>query len=162
MKDQLQQLGRKLLENADRTVTAILGLLFLAMVGLLMNELSRGEAELPPPPPNPFLELLPNEKYDKVVENYINVNQDISKDPEVNPLIEFNMFDLKSVKQQEELAKQLDGQVDQAEQLFQAGRKEEALKLLDDVLARKPDHVRALDLRNQIVPQPTPTPTPTS
>jgi len=162
LKEKLQEIGRKLLANADRTATAFLGVLFLVVIGLFMHELSKGEAEPETPPDNPFRDLLPNEKYDAIAKNFINVDPDIAKNEQLRRLTEFNMFDLKSVKAQEELAKQMDTQVDQAEKLIQEGKKDEALKILESVLARKADHVRALDLKNQILPPPTTTPTPAS
>ncbi len=162
MKEKLQVFARTLLANADRTTTAVLGIICLATLGLYLQEQSRGEIQPPEPPPTPWQKPIPNDDYERLVKSYINVNEDISQDPKVRRLIEFNMFDLKSVKAEEALAKQWDAQLDEAERLMQAGKKEDALKILDSVLARKPDLVRALDLRNQIIPQPSPSPSPTA
>ncbi len=161
MKEKLQNFIKILLTNADRTVTALLGLILLAMIGLYAREQTRTETPPPEPPAKPFDTKLPNEDYERLVSSYIQVNEDITQDPDSRRLIEHNMFDLKSVKEQEELAKQLDSQVDQAERLIQQGQTDEAAALLDTVLRSNPDHVRALDLLNQIRPSPSPSPSPT-
>lgn len=159
MKDKLLDFWRKMLLHADRSVTAALGIILLVIVGLYMRERS---TEVAPPedlPRVPFEELMPNDHFTKIHDKYIAVTPDISQDAKLRPLIEFNMFDLKEVKAQEELQKQFDEQVEQAARLIKDGKKADALKILESVLTRMPRHVRALDLRNELVP-PSPTESP--
>jgi hypothetical protein len=159
LKDKLLDFWRKVLAHADRSATAALGIILLTIIGLYMHERS---SEVQPPedlPRVPFEELLPNDNFNKVQEKYIAVSPDIIQDAKLKPLIEFNMFDLKEVKAQEELEKQFDEQVEQAARMIKDGKKAEALKVLESVLARKPRHVRALDLKNELVP-PSPTESP--
>ena len=162
-KEKLQEIGRKLLLHADWTAIGVLAFIFLIVFVLFLKELASSEAPLTELNPVPFKELIPSDNYKKVIGDYVQVNPDITKNAKLRPLIEFNMFDLKEVKAQEEIEKQYNEQVDQATKLYQAGKKDEALKILDSILARKPNQVRALDLKNTILPKPptTPTPSPT-
>jgi len=160
LKEQMQQIGRVLLSHADLTATGVLFVMLLIIGGLYFKEQAKQPEELPPPPVRNLEARLPNDAYNKVMNLFVNVQGDITKDPELRRLTEFNMFDLKSVQAEEKIEAQLDEQVEQANRLINAGKNEEALKILDSVLSRRPRHVRALDLKNQLLPAPSPTPTP--
>ena len=157
--DKFQEFGRKILLHMDRSVLAALAVLLAILLALFFIERSHEVQPLADLQALAFEEMIPNPNYNHVVDKYLNLEPDISKNPSLRPLIEFNMFDLKEVKAQEELEKQYDEQAEQASRLIQSGKKTEALKMLDSILARKPNHVRSLDLRKQLVP-PTPEPTP--
>ncbi len=158
MNEQLQQFGRKILANADLFATGVLFVILVIMIVLFFHERSQVPDEPPNPPRRVLEERLPNEDFIKLETKYLKARTDIREDPLLRGLVDYNMFDLKSVKKQEEIERELDQRVEQAARLISDKKDEEALSILKAVLAQKPNHVRALDLKNRIAPEPTPTP----
>lgn len=159
--EKLIALGKKLLVYADRTVFAVLLMILLALIGLYLQEQREETTPYTEPPDVPFKEeLVGNPSYEKVQKNYVSTNTDISKDPRINQLVEYNMFDLKSVKAAEELERQFVEQIRQAERLAGEGKNGEAMKIVESILSKKPSYVKALDLKRRLNPSNTPTPTP--
>lgn len=74
----------------------------------------------------------------------------INEDENARRLIINNMFDLKSVEEQSVAAKELNEQVNAAQRAADAKRYDEALTILNGVLAKDSKHANALALKKKI------------
>ena len=76
-------------------------------------------------------------------------------DPEFNEIqqvAQFNMFDHKAVKDKQEIERQADQRFASAESAAKAGQKDEAIRLLSEILRQIPSHKRAKELLEKLKP----------
>ncbi len=162
MKDQLNEIGKKLLARLDLTVLGVLVAILIATSYLFLSE---SGYTVPPPPDRQiksFTAKLPvdgenyeaQENYVEAVERvrdrFVSTSKSIQEDPEMTRLIRRNMFSKKSVDEQVESARELNQRYQEAERDFRQQNYEAARSKLDEILQQDPNHVDARALKNQI------------
>lgn len=165
MNDRIKELFRKAGERLDLVITGALVLLLIIAGYLFYRE---QDYTVPPPvdpQPKDFTVKLPIERVDEdlgqdnpeyleAVRNvqlqFVETEREIQNDPEASILIRRNMFDLKSVREQEQAAEQLNQQYVQADRLYQRGEYEQAREIVNEILLQDPTHQQALELRERL------------
>src|SRR5690606_31853279 len=82
----------------------------------------------------------------------------IQEDPRAIRVIQYNMFDIKSVQEAQEAQRQINEMLNEAERLLRAGQAQQARNLVDQILERDPLSDRATELREMIEEQLNPPP----
>lgn len=147
MKEILEKLAKRL----DLVTLGGLVLFLVIAITLLLKEQNYQLPQLEDPAPrdwdNKFKE---NKNYTFLTKNYIEIQPDINKDETARRVIQNNMFDLKSVAESTEGAEESNRAYNQAEKLFQEKKYADARRVLDQVLARDPNHKESQDLKRKI------------
>lgn len=136
---------------------------FLLLVSGYMYQAEKGYVVPPVDPPQrrQFTVKLPDEtrpdrpaanleEYEFVLSIFHNPTADIEQDEGGARVIRNNMFELKTVEQQEQLREQLNARLREADGLFRQNRAEEALVIVNEILRQDRNHRGAADLRRQI------------
>lgn len=160
MNDRLKELLDKALKRLDLTVTGALVVILVLSGYLYLREKNYSLPEPPPPSPKNFNVKFAvpghevpesNLQYGKAVkdieEKFIAVNPDISESEQGSVLIRRNMFDLKSIEEQQEFVEEINRDYNVAETLYRERKYEEAKALVEDILKRDPNHAEAQDLK---------------
>ncbi len=82
--------------------------------------------------------------------------QQIDAYPGIKQIRQYNMFDYKSVRQAEDLLRGLNQKFQQAQDAEKAGKKDEAVRLLKDILQQKPTYRPARELLDKLEPKAKP------
>jgi hypothetical protein len=169
MNEKFANLIRAAKNHLDRIVVAVIVLLLLAQVGLWMKEknfvldpLGVKPSEKPEDPTDPDWVNLVQDTYGK--------DKDVTQDELVDGLIKFNMFDVKAVKSQEDINRDIADKFQRAKSLYNQGKKQESLDLLNEILQLDRSYLSAIDLKSKIEaeikpptePAPAPAPPPES
>ncbi len=149
MKDQLELLGKKLQKRLD-LIGIVLFVALLLVVGFFYQKEQQFELdEVQPPPPRPWDVKIPNDSYNKVMASFTGTQTDILKDDRARRLIQFNMFDLRSVQNEAERERAIAPLFNEAQKMYDAKDYDGALQKLDEILQRYPTHYRSLDLKKK-------------
>lgn len=169
MKDQLIELGQKMLKNIDRVAVVAFLLLLVAAGFFFFRE--RGytppgeplrtatpfSVQIPAPPDYDPTKTVDEEgkpveppPYLKVMANVETPVTDINEDPVMRRLVVINMFDAQSVRESAEQAREIDRDLERARALFEQQSYEDALRVVESILRRNPNHRRTLELRRDI------------
>ena len=164
IKETMAIIGRKIMENVDRSAFVAFLLLLLLMAGIYGLEVSRPEPEIVYPEGGTIPRALPNDDYKKALA-YARASADIDQDENLRAIRDFNIFDFKKVRDREEMEKAADKKYERAAQLSEQGNNDEAEKMLKEILQTWPSHLRSRELLKKIeasraTPTPTPTPAP--
>jgi hypothetical protein len=152
---------RKIQANVDRSAFVIFFLLLILMIGIYGYERSATIPEFTTPTGKKIEAMLPNEEYNKCIE-YSKTDENLDNDENLRPIRDFNIFNYKYVRDRNELEKAADNKFKRAVKLFDDGKNDEAVKLLNEILLTWPSHIRSQDLFKKIEElRATPTPTPT-
>lgn len=165
MNDRLKALYQKAQKRLDLVVTGALILLLIITGYLYLAERNFAAPEPPTPAKKQFTLKLPSERlsermvepeeqYVKAVselrEKFNPSQASITEDPKASILIRRNMFDVKSVQEEQEREQEMNRLYNRAEALYNQQKYEEASRLIDDILAQIPTHAEALDLRERL------------
>ena len=160
MNDQTREILNKLLKRLDLVTLAILFILLGSVGYLVLAEQGYTTAETESPPPKPWTYKLPIpgktpdpealKAYNRVEANIIKGDGNINNDPEARRIIQNNMFDLKTIQENTQLAEQLNKQYNEAEKLFAEKKFAESLVIVNDILSKDPRRREAEDLKRRL------------
>ena len=175
MKDRLKEIFTNLSRRLDLVATGVL-LFLLIITGYLYLRETNYVVESPPPPPpktwnvkvpmDPVIETDEDdppgnkEEFEEVSEFFLNANPEIEEDPQARKVIVVNMFDIKTVEEEERLREELNQRYNRAEQLFENEQYQDAREIVNEILEQDPNHRASRDLRSRLNALLTPTPTP--
>jgi hypothetical protein len=149
MNEKVENVFRAVKNHLDRVVVVIIVLFFLLQVGLWMKEKTTTA-----PIPNPKSPVTPEDptdpKHVELVQSTYGQDKKIENDPLVDGLIKFNMFDVKAVKSQEEINRDIADKFQRARKLYNQGKKQESLELLEEILQLDRSYLSAIDLKSKI------------
>lgn len=149
MSDQTEKYVKLLKQNVDRIVIVVVWLLFLVMGYLWMSERSGviiSEQEGQQARLNDVITEDPN--YGRALR--LATQTDIRESSNIERLRRFNMFDPKAVRQKEQIEKEANVKLDLARDAASKGQREEALRLVNEVLLNFPTDQRAKDMKQEL------------
>jgi hypothetical protein len=154
MSDKTEQYIKLLKRHSDRLFIAALYLLLGIMVFLYFREQGSqiGISEDAGKPAQLSDPVVNNVFFKKI--DTMSKPQSLA-DPQFNEIqqvAQFNMFDHKAVKDKQEIERQADQRFASAETAAAAGQKEEAIRLLNEILRQIPSHKRAKELLEKLRP----------
>lgn len=154
MNENTEKYLKLLKKHVDRIAIVVLYLFLGALVLIWWKEQDSGNEPPPSGKPavidikveeNPFWSQLQAMATPQTMESY----------PSIKQIRQYNMFDYKSVKDAQALLQIINQKFAQAEELEKAGKKEEAVRLLKEVLSMKPNYSKAKDLLQKLDPKKT-------
>jgi len=160
MNDKTREILNKSLKRLDLVTIGVL-LVLLGTVGyLVLAEQGYTTTETEPPAPRPWVYKLPVpgktpeaeslKAYQRVEANILKVDGNINNDNDARRIIQNNMFDLKTIQENTQLAEQLKKQYDEAEKLFAEKKFAESLVIVNDILSKDPRRREAEDLKRRL------------
>ena len=150
MNEQLAVIGKKLVKRLDLVGIGVFVALLVASGYVFYMEENYQPEEVDTPPQPEWTRSLPSPELDTTVAQFVGRPTDIQQDIEIRRLVENNMFDLKSVKSQQEREQQIRQDFVQAQTLFNEKNYDEALVLVERVLSQNASHTKALELKQKI------------
>ena len=137
-------------KNLDRGIFIFLLILFLIQGVIFFIENSQQPPEEPPRPDKQLPGAIKPESLKLVTDTY-GKDTKFEDDKELSQLGKFNIFDIKQVKGKEALEKETIAKLQQADQFYAKGNKDEALKICIEILVQWRGHLKATELRNKIL-----------
>lgn len=159
MNEQAERYIKLLKKHMDRVVIGTLYLLLFALVGIWYMEQAGGDTTAEEGKPASIPDKIPNNPFWTSVQK-MSEPQKIEDYAGIQQIRQYNMFDYKSVKQQEDLLRGLNQKFAQAQEAEKAGRKDEAVKMLKEILQQKPTYRPAQGLLEKLEPKPAAAPAP--
>jgi hypothetical protein len=156
MSDKATNYAKLAKKHLDRIVLVTLSLMLLTLVFLWYQEqnttvgLAQGEG-VPAKFPDPLAE---NPHYKRI--NTMAQVPDITKYPAIQQIALYNMFDYKSVRDKAQIERGADQRLAQAQEAANAGRSDEAKKMLGEILRQVPTHKKARELMEKLNPPANP------
>lgn len=161
MNERYKELLLKLAKRLDLVALGVLAFLLILSGWLYLREEGYIIDQPPAPPPRTWQTKLPIEKAgnvdeatSKIVQNItssiIKTSANINDDEVARRMIVNNMFDIKSVKEQAQVQKELNEGYNEAEKLFQGGKLNEALAKVNGILQMDPRHKPSLELKARL------------
>ncbi len=162
MNDRLKEIWEKMQKRLDLVTLAALGLILVGAGFLLYYENNFTLPQPPQPPVNqwkekfdvPGIEGEVDQKFavptERVLDKFHDPIRNINDDAEASRLIVRNMFEQKTAEEAEQAREEINRQYQAAEALWNEGKNDEAMKILNQILASEPAHPLATDLKRQI------------
>ena len=151
MSERLKEIFGKLSRRLDLVVTGTL-IFLLALTGwLYLQEESYNAPEPPQASPKNFSEKIPvprvippkedqpaefAEQFEEVDSFFLNANPDIAESEQAEQLIIVNMFDIKTVEEEERRREDLNRQYNVAERMYDNENYREALSMVEQIRER--------------------------
>lgn len=159
MNEKLANAIRWIKNHLDRVVVGFVVVMFLLQVLLFMQDRNQRPPDPPDLPPVALPELIEPE-HAKLVESTYGEAKGDQQTQWIENLVKFNMFDIKQVRTREDIDREIAEKLREADRLYGQNKKEDALKIVDEILIMDRNVTKAIDLKAKIEAEIKPAPTP--
>lgn len=163
-KELMQEYGKLLLKRLDLvTISVVTALLITVSYMVLLQEGSWTVETPEAPAPKPWREALPGPEVEALRRTFPAQATPLAQDDKLRVLVQNDMFTLRAARESGDARGRFNEEYRQAEALYLAGQREQALAIVERILAQDPTNASARDLRTRLgggAPAPPATPVP--